>query len=254
LWIREEEEGQMNIIFDQKELEQQYHPLKPWSQEAFKAFRDKMTDRVHPFPCIPAAMGFHFNHLRYAFIEEIEKVSSVSILASTLKTYGAISKSCGAYTSLIVFIKSSCTYTIEEYEQLFWKVLAAVCELDENPGHLIQNPHHPAWEFCFHHEPYFVYCATPAHQKRKSRSFPYMMLAITPRWVLKHFHETYANTDLMKSRIRKRLGDYDDVPVHPELKWYGGEDNYEWKQYFLRDDETTLPACPFANLLNKKQL
>ncbi|MBB6444009.1 YqcI/YcgG family protein [Bacillus benzoevorans] len=242
----------MNNIFQQKEIEQHLHLLKPWKQDAFMAFKDKMTDGVHPFPCIPATMGFHLYHLRYAFIAELEKVSSILKLANVLKTYGTISRECGTYTSLIIFFQLTSAATMEEYEQLFWKTLAGVSELDEH-HYLTQNPHNPVWEFTFNGESYFVYCATPEHKKRRSRSFPFMMLAITPRWVLQHFHQTHPNVEQMKSLIRKRLMNYDEVPVHPELKWYGEEDNYEWKQYFLRDDETMPSACPFTNLLNKKQ-
>lgn len=245
----------MNNIFQHKEIEQHLHLLESWEQEAFEAFKEKMTNRVRPFPCIPATKGFHCNHLRYAFIAEIEKDVSIAKLSNVLKTYGSISRECGAYTSLIIFFYSASTHTLHEYEQLFWKTLAGVSELDESPcgGVSLQNPHDPAWEFSFNGESYFVYCATPEHKKRRSRSFPLMMLAITPRWVLQHFHRTQPNVEQMKSLVRKRLAAYDEAPVHPELKWYGEKDNYEWKQYFLRDDETTLQSCPFANYLNKKQ-
>lgn len=30
---------------------------------------------------------------------------------------------------------------------------------------------------------------------------------------------------------------------------YGEEDNFEWRQYFLRDDDTLLSKCPFHQML-----
>ncbi|MED1939518.1 YqcI/YcgG family protein [Cytobacillus firmus] len=30
---------------------------------------------------------------------------------------------------------------------------------------------------------------------------------------------------------------------------YGADDNFEWKQYFLRDDDTAISKCPFHRLL-----
>jgi FPC/CPF motif-containing protein YcgG len=39
----------------------------------------------------------------------------------------------------------------------------------------------------------------------------------------------------------------DGVPAHLSLKWYEQENNQEWKQYYLRDDETVPSKCPFTN-------
>jgi FPC/CPF motif-containing protein YcgG len=77
------------------------------------------------------------------------------------------------------------------------------------------------------------------------------MLAITPRWVLQEFnkHETFAKS--IKSQIRNRLEAYDTIRIHPDLNSYGNKANFEWKQYFLRDDESSLSKCPFHRLLNK---
>ena len=55
----------------------------------------------------------------------------------------------------------------------------------------------------------------------------------------------------MSKLVRKRLKAYDQVDVHPALKWYGDQKNLEWKQYFLSDDEAEKPAsakCPFTVL------
>ena len=59
-----------------------------------------------------------------------------------------------------------------------------------------------------------------------------MMLAFTPRWVLKQFNARTRQAEHTKGLIRQRLAQYDPVPPHPDLKLYGAEDNYEWKQYF----------------------
>ena len=100
-----------------------------------------------------------------------------------------------------------------------------------------QNPAHHKWEFCFDEEPYFVFCATPAHTLRKSRHFPFLLLAFQPRWVFEEINNSTAFGHKMKKLIRKRLIEYDAIPCHPDLKWYGQEDNHEWKQYFLSDDD-----------------
>jgi FPC/CPF motif-containing protein YcgG len=136
---------------------------------------------------------------------------------------------------------------VEEFEQLFWQQLNGLREKDnqEWPQHIPEDPHSPIWEFCYNGEPYFMYCASPAHKNRKSRHFDYFMLAITPRWVLQEFNSSASNAAKIKSHIRNRLSLYDSIDVHPDLNSYGNKDNYEWKQYFLRDDETSLSKCPF---------
>jgi uncharacterized protein len=229
--------------------------LDPWEQKALKRFEAKMTDKEHPFPCIPATIGFSTNHLRYGFVSDPRMQSSIQELADLLTIFTKESKGFGNYTSLIVFFhlpkEVEQTYTVEQYEQLFWQQLAGLSALDgmEWPGDIPVDPHDPVWEFCYHGEKYFMYCATPSHQNRQSRYFDTMLLAITPRWVLQEFgkNESYAKN--IKKQIRRRLVKYDSIPIHPDLNTYGKEDNFEWRQYFLRDDETSLSKCPYHRFL-----
>ncbi|WP_223292362.1 YqcI/YcgG family protein [Salipaludibacillus neizhouensis] len=51
--------------------------------------------------------------------------------------------------------------------------------------------------------------------------------------------------------MRRLPGNYDNTPVHSDLKTYGEDHNHEWKQYFIRDDNTTASECPFHRK-NKK--
>ena len=241
----------MNLLLDKMEIEKHSSSFKHWQREAFRSFEYRMTDMEHPFPCIPATLGFKLNHLRYTFIENVKLEDAARELSISLKHYGAISRETGNYASLIVFFHPNFTASgsVEEYEKLFWSMLNAVSELDEKawPAHIPRNPHNSNWEFCFSEEPYFIYCATPGHTLRKSRSFPVLMLAITPRWVLHQFHSSHPHADQIKAQIRERLIHYDQTAPHPDLKWYGHQDNFEWKQYFLRDDQTTLNGCPFKH-------
>lgn len=76
--------------------------------------------------------------------------------------------------------------TVKDFEHMYWSLLNTTSRLDEMewPTHIPNDPMENTWEFCFHNESYFVYCATPAHVNRQSRHFSCMMLALTPRWVL----------------------------------------------------------------------
>ena len=230
--------------------------LTPWERIALEKFEAKMTDKERPFPCIPATIGFSTNQLRYGFVGDPRDTSSIHELAQLIKIFTDESTGFGNYTSLIVFYnipkEVEKTYTVEQFEQLFWKQLGGLSAIDgmQWPEDIPTDPHDPVWEFCFHGEKYFMYCATPSHQNRQSRHFDTMMLAITPRWVLQEFgkNESYANN--IKKQVRKRLAKYDSISIHHDLNSYGSEDNFEWRQYFLRDDDTSLSKCPYHRFLN----
>ncbi|WP_027410021.1 YqcI/YcgG family protein [Anoxybacteroides tepidamans] len=244
------------MLTQRDEVDRDALPL--WQREALEMFEAKMRDKNEPFPCVPATQGFYLNHFRYGFVGNPREASAIEELAALMTEFTKNSRQFGKYTSLIIFFETSSddfrSLTVEQFEQLFWDVLNRLHQFDESawPSHIPQDPHHPLWEFCFHGEPYFVFCATPAHAKRKSRSFPYCMLAITPRWVLQQFRAS-PSAAKVQAEIRKRLERYDSIPAHPHLNSYGHDENYEWLQYFLRDDQTSLSKCPFHAHLRGKQ-
>ncbi|WP_325063405.1 YqcI/YcgG family protein [Gracilibacillus salitolerans] len=224
--------------------------LDPWKKKVLEHFKEKMSNKEHPFPCIPATIGYSLNQLRFGFVGDPTEEETIQELAELLGIYSEHSRGFGEYTSLIIFYKipeeMKKTYSVEQYEQLFWEQLSnlKVFDTDEWPLEIPTDPHHHMWEFSFHGERYFMYCATPSHLKRNSRSFPTLILAITPRWVFQHFNESKHAEKIIK-QVRNRIKTYDSLPIHPELKPYGADDNFEWKQYFLRDDNQTLSKCPF---------
>ncbi|ACX67826.1 YqcI/YcgG family protein [Paenibacillus sp. FSL H8-0457] len=236
------------------DMDAAYGLPEEWQREANVKLTEKMTDRSAKFPCIPAVQGHALNHFRYGFINRGESQEAAGQLAALLHEFGLGSRGFGPYTSLVVFINTEhgrdSLEGVEYYERLFWQLLSRTTEYDTEPwpADLPGEPDDHLWEFCYAGEPYFVYCGTPAHELRQSRYFPYMMLAFTPRWVLKQFNARARQAEHTKVLIRKRLTEYDPVPPHPDLKFYGAEDNYEWKQYFLRDNEESLSKCPFARL------
>ncbi|MBU9712624.1 YqcI/YcgG family protein [Evansella tamaricis] len=231
--------------------------LPSWKRSALQDFEHKMSDRKNAFPCIPATQAFSFGHLRYAFVRDPRYKDSAIELGGCLQKFTEKSRSFGKYATLIVFFqtpKDLRSRTVEQFEQLFWQQLNWLSSIDKEswPRQIPEHAENSVWEFCYHGEPYFVYCATPSHHYRKSRSFPYFMLAITPRWVLTQFNSSPDYAKKIKSAIRDRLMAYDTISPHPELKHYGNEDNFEWKQYFLRDDDTQLNKCPFHRTLREE--
>ncbi|MDN4073515.1 YqcI/YcgG family protein [Fictibacillus terranigra] len=226
-----------------------------WKREAFLAFHQKMINQERKFPCIPAIQGYQLNHIRFGFAPAPEHEKAPAVFARLLESYGSCSRETGDYSALVVFFHSPSgpgagAKNVAAYENIFWDLMIRTHKMDKEPWpvHISPDPEDRTWEFCFGQEQYFVYCGTPAHERRYSRYFPCFMLALTPRWVLSRFNEDKKRADKMSDWIRSRLLSYDTAPIHPELKKYGDEDNKEWKQYYLRDNETAASVCPFHHL------
>ncbi|EIT85014.1 hypothetical protein A374_11970 [Fictibacillus macauensis ZFHKF-1] len=242
----------MSVLYDNESVKM----LRAnWQVDAYEAFVNKMLHKQEKFPCVPAIQGLLANELRFGFIEHASLETMGTQFAQLLTEYNAIARETGNYAALIVFCGPGKENSIEAYEETFWRLLEETTSLDEVPWPeaIPHDPHHHAWEFCFGQEPYFVYCATPLHEMRQSRYFPYLMFALTPRWVLTQFNENKKRAEKMSKHIRERLVAYDHAPIHPDLNQYGNSDNHEWKQYFLRDDEQRLSKCPFHHLWTEQK-
>ncbi|WP_155592851.1 YqcI/YcgG family protein [Lysinibacillus cavernae] len=244
-------------VFDRKWIEEHLDTLPFWQQSAYTDFAATIADEENTFPCVPARMGFLSNHLRYSFIEDPRKEQSINELAQCLKEFTESSRTFGKYTTLTVFFHSPqdmlASYKVEDYQQLFWTILNHLTKIDdlEWPEEIPTDPAHNEWEFCFNGEPYFISCATPAHKMRRSRHFSTLLMAIQPRWIFEEMNDSTAFGRKLKKLIRQRIANYDALPGHPDLKWYGQEDSYEWKQYFLSDDNQSPPKCPFLRMSQK---
>lgn len=249
--------GRFFMLFTKEKIENHPTELKQWQRKVYHQFVNMMTSRERAYPCVPGIQGFINNMHRYSFIEDPLRLSSAEQLADCLKEYGEVSRETGPFSSLIIFCDTRRLLeekvTLEEYEKIFWSLLNQTHKKDSTPWpeHIPTDPEDHSWEFCFDGEPYFAFCATPAHNLRASRHFPCLLLAFQPRWVFDEINETTPFGRKIKRVIRKRLKDFDKVPPHPSLKWYGQKDNHEWKQYFLRDDHTSISSCPFMAMKNK---
>ncbi|WP_243385344.1 YqcI/YcgG family protein [Bacillus kexueae] len=244
-------------LYDKNWLDAHQDTLSDWKKDAFQQFSSMLIDTDHPYPCVPGMQGFLKNHLRFQFVGDPREEKTFHELASTLAHYGDISRDTGKYASLVVFFETSdelLNESQEAFQDMFWTILNEVHALDEKewPENIPTDPHDTAWEYSFCGEPYFVFCATPYHQVRKSRHFPYFMLAFQPRWVFAEINDSTSFGRKMKKAIRSRLKAYDKIAPHPDLKWYGKSDNHEWKQYFLSDDDNeSKGTCPFTYMKKK---
>lgn len=222
----------VNGIYTKSFLERIQEELPEWQRIAFELLAETLGDDADTFPCIPRRHGKTAQRRNWLRSRDTGKYASLVVLFDTPEDLAE-------------------HYSIEAYEELFWRFLNRLSHQDEKewPEDIPADPEHYKWEFCFDGEPYFL-CATPAHEARKSQSFPFFMITFQPRWVFEDLNGSTAFGRNMSRLIRSRLEAYDQAPIHPQLGWYGGKDNREWKQYFLRDDEKQVSKCPFSYLKN----
>ena len=133
------------------------------------------------------------------------------MLAQCLKDYTKASRTFGKYTTLTVFFHTPHDmrdrFEVADYQQLFWSILNNLTNMDEMewPESIPMEPTHHEWEFCFHGEPYFISCATPAHKLRKSRHFSTLLMAIQPRWIFDDINDSTAFGRKIKSSFVSEL-------------------------------------------------
>ncbi|RSK29094.1 YqcI/YcgG family protein [Bacillus sp. HMF5848] len=231
--------------------------LELWQKDAFQQFNSLITDEQQLFPCLPAQIGYSSDHLRFAFAGDPREQQSIKTLAHILKEYSECSRDTGNYASLVVFFHTPPDlkdYSVQQFEQVFWETINNLTAYDEKPWpeHISTKPEDASWEFCFNGEPFFCFCSTPSHSLRRSRYFPGFLLAFQPRWVFEKINKDTGLGQKLKQTVRDRLKTYDDIEAHPSLSWYGEENNLEWKQYYLRDNQSTPAKCPFSQMMKSE--
>ena len=220
-------------------------PNSSWERKVFSHFDATLSSSQLPFPCPYGVSGHKAGHLRFGFCVTI----SASQIAEYLTSFIPQCRTFGSFTSLVIFEKPGDSLSINGYHQRFWNLLNDVAKLDSSPwpNSMPRDIDNRYWEFCFHGEPIFVICNTPAHMLRQSRRSNGFMLTFQPRWVFNKILDTPENAIEAFSAVKTRLNRFDMVESSQFLGRYGDEDIRESKQYFLSDDNSEL-ACPLKSL------
>lgn len=154
----------------------------------------------------------------------------------------------GGRHALCAFIQSPAGSTHEDYDRGFWQVLQYLHDHDPKPwpAALPTTPQDPGWEFCFNGEAMFVFAAVPTHVLRASRNLGrHLVMIFQPRSVFLDIAGGTPAGALARSRIRERLDAWDLSRPHPSMGDYGDPSNFEWRQYFIPDDDSDLhQVCP----------
>ncbi|SHH81364.1 YqcI/YcgG family protein [Pollutimonas bauzanensis] len=218
--------------------------IPEWLTQSYGILRRNVMDSA--YPCFFGTQAERKGEMFYSYV----RGKDISDLPETMSTFAALSVQ-PAYQKnniAIFFEPDPVPLTHQDYHAHFWQALQYLHDHDVDSAVLFQpDPSDGAWEFTYASVQMFVVCACPSFRARHSRNLgPGMVLLFQPRSV---FIDKVTNRVIgaqARNEVRRRLKEWDDIPAHPDLGFYGEPGNLEWKQYFLPDDNTpNVDKCPF---------
>jgi FPC/CPF motif-containing protein YcgG len=240
----------VGLLFDQTELTDAIETgeLFGWKKQRYLTFRETM--RETPYPCYFAVEAERSDTARYLFAGDARDRDALLKVREGLRQYLERYRSIADRTTLVMFFEPPDGVRSEaEYRDRFWNVLEFLHDRDPEPwpSNVPTDPDDPEWEFCFAGEPMFVVGRAPFYTDRKSRHTPDgLEMTIQPRGTLDDITGDTTEGMQVRSIIRDRLADYDDVDPHPDIGDYGDPATREWKQYLPpTSNEESLGELPF---------
>lgn len=220
-----------------------------WVTLSVKSFEDTMASTENPFPCYFAKLGLERGSFRYSYIE-IEELSRPIVFKENLIHYLNQYKELEWPSVFVVFLKvNEEKNSLDEHEKIFWNILNYLIEEDEVewPKAVAKDPNSHKWQFYFQGIPLFINGHSSNYKNRITRSsYSDMMMVIQTMDTLKPVTENVKNSNLVRKDIRNRVNRYDKIPVSNLLGSYPDEGSYEWKQFWLPDENIDKGKCPLG--------
>ena len=224
-------------LFDQPTLRARVESgsIEGWKADRYRAFRETMTSEADPYPCTFAVEAEEEGLFRYLFASTDERGHET--VARGLEAYLDGYEDIGRFSSLAMFFEPPAEeWGPGRYKRAFWDVLRYLNRNDPSPWppEVPTDPEHPKWEFCFAGEPLFLVVRAPFYDERRSRHAEYgLEITVQPKSLLSDLSGLTDEGQRIRSVIRSRLADYDDVPMHPDSGDFEDPRTTEWKQYML---------------------
>lgn len=242
--------NETGLLFEESELQNviEAGDLSTWKKKRYTEFRETMQGTR--YPCHFAVNAERNDTARYLFAGSPRDPDALFKVKEGLQQYLERYQSIAERTTLVIFFKPPTEDQRErEYRNQFWRILEFLNEQDPEPwpSDVPEDPNDPEWEFCFCGEPMFIVGRAPFYTVRKSRYTPHgLEITIQPRKVLDDVSGDTMEGQRVRSIIRDRLRDYDDVTPHPDIGDYGDPNTREWKQYLLpKSNGESLDEFPF---------
>jgi uncharacterized protein len=217
-------------------------PNENWKFEAYEQYKSKLDAR--DYPCFFGQAGEARGEMLYTFIPR----NTLSEMLTDMQQFVAlISTPDYKRSSLVAFFEPDSAITSHtSFVNRFWQVLRYLHDHDPEST-TERTPDHPLWEFSFQRSEMFVVGTSPTYRQRRSRNLgPGIVLIFQPRSLFIDQTTSQPIAATVRKSIHQRMLMYDDMPVHPDIGFYGEPGNREWKQYALPDDSTPeRGGCPF---------
>ncbi len=213
--------------------------LPPWLPAVYAEFRRNVLDP--DYPCYFATIGEKKKELYYTHVD----ASNADRLPATMRAFAALSRrSPGKRLALVAFTEPGAKALDHGASAgRFWSLLQHLHDADEAPwpAGVPLDPNDPRFEFSFAGAPMFVFGAAPSYHRRRSRNLgPSLVLLFQPRTVFAGIEGGTPAGVKARATIRGRLAAWDLVAPHAAFCDYGDPSNFEWKQYFVPDDDAPI--------------
>ena len=226
-------------LFDRETLRDRVESgnIEGWKADRYRAFRETLTSEADPYPCTFAVEAEAEGLFRYLFAST--DAAGHEKVARGLETYLDGFEDIGRFSSLAMFFEPPAdgeAWGPGRYKRAFWDVLRYLNRNDPAawPPEVPTDPEHPKWEFCFAGEPLFLVARAPFYDERRSRHAEYgLEITVQPKSLLSDLSGLTDEGQRVRSVIRSRLAEYDDVPMHPDSGDFEDPRTTEWKQYML---------------------
>lgn len=218
--------------------------LPDWLANVYQQFHNYVAQPE--FPCDLGTSSELHGLLRYTYTEAGDLGPLPDVLSHFLELSRKYSRKRHA---LVLFEEpTSGDLSLDEYKERFWEILQFLHDHDPSPWPVgvPMSVDDPQWEFSFGNDSMFVFGSCPAYVQRRSRNLgPSLVLLFQPRRVFTGIEGGTPSGTLARERIRRKLGEYDTVKDHPDMGAYSDQTSFEWKQYFIPDDNVSeVGACP----------
>lgn len=218
--------------------------IPEWLPSVYQEFHDDVSKPE--FPCDFGKSSELQGLLRYTYTQS----NDLEFLPTTLSQFIELSRKYPTKRyALALFEEPQNEHlTLEQYRKRFWEILQFLHDNDPSswPDDVPMSTDDPQWEFSFDGDSMFVFGSCPAYLKRRSRNLgPSLVLLFQPRRVFRGIEGGTQNGSVVREKIRCKLRTYDTVKDHPDMGAYSDKTSFEWRQYFIPDDNVSeLEACP----------
>lgn len=237
------------------QIEQTYGP-ETWQRRVYEDLVTVILSRQYgmkTFPCVYATKGYKTSDQGYVFIhsDDPSEPRNVCLIGRAMRAYLPQSRSCRPNTTLVILCpRSTKVRSVEEYNLEFWSFLRGLRVFDTEPwpSDIPADTTSNKWGFCFDGVPWFPVALTPAHVKRKSRYTPNLVIVLQPKWIFDILFNTPAKLYAACAKVRTLVGEFDEIPLGPDVAHYGEPGTTESRQYYLLNENETS-YCPYPNLI-----